>query len=229
MIAFMVLGTTGVYYGLNLTYVLGQEDSEESNSGDEQNNSGEEPGTDTVSNEGVLTYVDPQGRFSIAYPPDAVITPLEGIPGGVVSISSPLTSIDVRLRDQDTDVDLEDHVSSILAGLENSSIPNFKRVQNAECEKYSLAGEQACSIIYNGDIKRMSGVTLNNATVMQIYSVLDSSLYNIAYSAPDDVFNNNLKILEPMLNSFETLNDQEDLTPIPRFHNLTSQQTGFPS
>ena len=227
------VGTTGVDYSSNITLlmpdVLGQEDSEE-NSEDGSEESSEEvaPGTPpSTSTEGILAYIDSQGRFRIGYPADAIIMPLEGLPGGVVSITSPgmqnVTSIDLRITDlEDTDIDLEDHVTSVQAGLANSSIPNFKPIQTAECEKYSLAGEEVCSFTYSGDIRTKNNSVLSNGTVMHLYSLLDSTVYNIAYSAPGVDFNNNLRILEPMLNSFETLDGPEDLGPIPRFHNSTA-------
>lgn len=245
----VVVGTTSLYYNPNLSVfvpnVLGQEDSEDDDSEDNSDENSDDNGSDesseeegsavlpptpaTNATEGILAYLDSQGRFRIGYPADAIVMPLQDLPGGVVSISSPgiqnITSVDLRITDlEDTEIELEEHVTSVLAGLENSSIPNFSPIQTAECETYTLAGEEACSIIYSGDIRAKNNALLPNATVMQLYSLLDSSLYNIAYTAPGIDFSNNLRILEPMLNSFELLDGPGDLGPIPRFHNLTAQQ-----
>jgi hypothetical protein len=227
--------TTGVYHGPSHTVfthdALGQEEDSEENSEDGSEENSEEEGIPSTppstSTEGILAYIDSQGRFRIGYPADAIIMPLEGLPGGVVSINSPgaqnITSIDLRITDlEDDDIDLEEHVTSVLAGLENSSISNFKPIQTAECEKYTLAGEQVCSFTYSGDIRTKNDSVLSNGTVMQLYSLLDENLYNIAYSASGVDFNNNLRILESMLNSFETLDGSEDLRPIPRFDNFTA-------
>lgn len=116
-----------------------------------------------------------------------------------------------------------EHVSSVLAGLQNASIPNFKLIHGLECENYELGGEQACSIIHNGDKKGTNTPSLTNATIIRLYSLLDSSLYNIIYNAPALDFNKNLDILRPMLSSFETLNGPDDMPSIPRFQNLTVQ------
>ena len=118
---------------------------------------------------------------------------------------------------------MEEHVSSVLAGLQNASIPNFKLIQGPECVNYELAGEQVCLIIYKGDKKGTNTPALTNATTMQLYSLLDSSLYNIGYNAPGRDFNKNLNILRPMLASFETLDGPADMPSIPRFQNLTAQ------
>lgn len=177
------------------------------------------------STEGHLAYTDSLGRFRLGYPADAVITPLKDLPGGVVSFRAPgqnPTSTDIRITPMEaSDIELEEHVSSVLAGLQNASIPNFKLIQGPECETYELGGEQVCSIIYNGDRKGTDTPTLTNATIMQLYSLLDSSLYNIIYNAPALDFNKNLNILRPMLASFETLSGPEDMPSIPRFQNLT--------
>lgn len=242
-----MVGTTSLYYNPNLSVfvpnVLGQEDSEDDDSEDNSGENSEDNGSDEGSEEGapvlppspanategILAYLDLQGRFRLGYPADAIVMPLEDLPGGVVSISSPgiqnITSVDLRITDlEDTEIELEEHVTSVLAGLENSSIPNFRPIQTAECERYTLAGEEVCSIIYSGDIRTKNNALLPNGTVMQLYSLLDSSLYNIGYTAPGIDFSNNLRILEPMLNSFELLDGPGDLGPIPRFHNLTAQQ-----
>lgn len=221
------LGTMGIQYVSNhsiVSDVWGQEDED---SGEEDSIEGSAEGSTQGSTEGHLAYIDSQGRFRIGYPADAVITPLKDLPGGVVSIRSPgsqdVTSIDLSITGmEDSNIELEEHASSVLAGLANASIPNFRSIQGPECETYELAGEQACSIIYNGDKKGANAPTLINATIMQLYSLSDSSLYNIAYSAPGVDFNKNLNILRPMLGSFETLDGPEDMPSIPRFHNLTA-------
>lgn len=236
MTLLIIAVSTSVHYGPSLN-VQGQEEDQDEDSdenSDENSEDGSEESPDAgattspTSTEGIRAYIDSQGRFRIGYPPDAIIVPLQDLPGGVVSFSSPgvqnITSIDLRVTNmENTDIELEEHVTSILAGLENSSIPNFKPIQTAECETYSLAGEQACTIIYGGDVKTKNNAVLSNGTIMQLYSLLDDNVYNIAFSAPGADFNNNIRILEPMLNSFETLEGQEGLAPVPRFHNFTGQ------
>ena len=198
-----------------------------SDSSDQEEDDGENPIPTGAPTEGHLAYIDSLGRFRIDYPADAIISPLKDLPGGVVSFKSPgfqdVASIDIRITDmENTDIELADHVASVLAGLANASILNFKQVQGPECQTYELGGEQACTIIYKGDKKGTNIPTLVNATTMQLYSLLDGSLYNIAYTAPAADFNKNLNILRPMLSSFQTLSGPEDVPPVPRFENLTT-------
>jgi hypothetical protein len=110
-----------------------------------------------------------------------------------------------------------------MAGLQNASIPNFRLVRSPEYERYELAGEQVCGIIYNGDKKTTDVSALTNATIVQLCSLLDNRLYNITYYAPTADFNKHPKIISPMLNSFETLGGPLNIPSVPRFHNLTTQ------
>lgn len=171
----LIFITGAIYYDVNriITFeALGQEDSSDSD-------------TEVSEVIGSPAFIHPNGEFRIGYPVNAIVTPLEDVPGGVVSFRSAdatnSTSIDIRISDlEGTDPDLEQHVTSILAGLKNGSIPNFRVIQEPECEKYTLSGNEACTFIFDADLKDQStGTSLEQYRIMQLYSVIGDKVYNI--------------------------------------------------
>lgn len=188
--------------------------------------SGQEVNPNTVEemidSNGSPAYVDPVRRFIIGYPIDAIVTPLEDVPGGVVSFTSPgvtnTTSVDIRVSEFDgTDINLEEHVGSVLAGLKNGSIPDFNALQDPECERYVLDDNEACTIVYGADIQTNDNSPLQHMRILQIYSIIQDNIFNIALSAHEDQFSNRSSIIGAMVSSFELLDDDLNSSTIPRF------------
>jgi hypothetical protein len=211
--------TCAIYYVVNPIIIfeaLGQEDSSDSD-------------TEVLEAIGSPTFTAPNGEFKIGYPADAVVTPLEDVPGGIVSFRSAnatnFTSIDIRISELGgTEPDLEQHANSVLAGLKNGSIPNFRVIQEPECEKYTLSGNEACTFIFGADLKdQIASTSLDHYRIMQLYSFIGDRVYNIAFNTPDNRFETRLNILAAMLDSFEDLEDGGQVQSIPRFDNSTAQ------
>jgi hypothetical protein len=98
-------------------------------------------------------YTDPQGRFSIGYPPNAKVTPAEADSPGdkVVTFTAPppteFTSIWIEVTDTGEPIDLEGHVNSYLVALE-TALPGYTLVESPDCVRYTLGGQRACAYIY---------------------------------------------------------------------------------
>jgi hypothetical protein len=73
--------------------------------------------------------------------------------------------------------------------------PNIQINESVECSKYTLDGNQACSIVYFRPNENIASLTL--------VSAIGEDLYVLGYNAPPDNFDNSLPIAEHMINSFK--------------------------
>jgi hypothetical protein len=176
----------------------------------------------TSSSTSTGTYTDPNGRFSIGYPPNAIVTPVdEESPGDkVVSFNSPppseFTTIGIEVSNTGTPIDLESHVNSYLVALE-TSLPAFTLAESPDCLRYTLGGEKACAYIYtvgeqsapdgsSTPVGQSSNSQGSPKAIMELYSVVGNNLYKISYSTLPNDFNGQLPVAEGMIRSFALLN-----------------------
>jgi hypothetical protein len=168
------------------------------------------------------TYTDPNGRFSIGYPPNAIVTPVdEESPGDkVVSFNSPppseFTTIGIEVADTGTPIDLDSHVNSYLVALE-TALPGYTLAESPDCLRYTLGGQKACAYIYTLDAAsaadgasapagQSSSSLGSSSAVMELFSVVGNNLYKISYTTIPSEFNGQLPVAEGMIRSFVLLN-----------------------
>jgi eukaryotic-like serine/threonine-protein kinase len=160
-----------------------------------------------------LTYEDPEGRFTIQHPPDWKPYPAENRFANVeVEFLKADTSIG-RLLDLDVRIipDIDEEIVSEF-GLENFmegatsdltyEIPNYRLEEGIECDTYTLAGNQACSILYSRTLDYMSELEY---AVMQVATVKGNNAYMLTYMATVNDFDQNLPIANQMISSFQVL------------------------
>ena len=132
-----------------------------------------------------LLYEDPEGRFTIEYPSEWLVQPAQTRFGeiDVAFTSQPsdqqnLTSVDIRIQDDVGEGDPES-VANYLIDTYPSGVPDFNLEEGADCSKYTISGERACSIIFS----RTGQFLPSEYTVMQVVSLIDGNSYIITYAA----------------------------------------------
>jgi hypothetical protein len=73
--------------------------------------------------------------------------------------------------------------------------PNIQINESVECSKYTLDGNQACSVVYFRTGENIASLTLVTA--------IGEDVYVVGYNALPDDFDKNLPIVEHMINSFK--------------------------
>jgi hypothetical protein len=144
-----------------------------------------------------LTYKDPQDRFSISYPQGWDVKPLTNRFQPYVVQFEDLAdrgSVSVIISEA-ANLDARDYIVNLIPYL-NNTIRNFRVVEGVECSKYMMAGHNACSFIFSGNIT----VELGN---MGVVTQANGTLYQISYIAEPDPFEKNLPIVEKMIRSFK--------------------------
>lgn len=140
-------------------------------------------------------YKDPQGRFSIDYPSgwqvQSATNRFETRLAAFQAVSSVknLTDVNIALA-RNTGIAVK------TLGLEQvlRSIINYRQIiEPVECSKYTLDGNQACSVIGLGPI----------VAKLQIISAIGDHVYIFTYDTFPDNFDKNLPIAEHMINSFK--------------------------
>ena len=103
-------------------------------------------------------YTDSQGRFSFSYPSDWELDVPENrfTKTSEVAVSAPenitgWASVEVRIVEgTETSMDLfglKDFVDITVSRLSNQ-IPDFRLLEDVDCEKYEIDGREACSVQY---------------------------------------------------------------------------------
>jgi hypothetical protein len=123
------------------------------------------------------------------------------------------------------------NVSDLMDGFAESVGSEFDIVQPAECSKYTIKGEQACSIISSYKETDLPG----NPTVkeMDIVSIDEFGVqYILIYGATKNLFDDFLPVAEEMIKSFNSdnilsLDDEsnladDDIPELPPLSNSSS-------
>jgi hypothetical protein len=146
-------------------------------------------------------YKDPEGRFTIDYPPAWNATQSANrFAASLVEFSSPqpLALLDVRLA-KNIPVDVETAMSGTESHL-TYSVPNFELNQGVECHKYTINGNKACSIIYSRTLDYSSDEKI---AVMDVGTIVNGNFYIFVYNSNLDNFDSNLPVIDKMINSFK--------------------------
>jgi hypothetical protein len=167
-----------------------------------------------------LTYEDPQGRFTIQHPPDWKPYPAENRFADVEveflkddgSVGR-ILDLDVRIiPDIDEELVSDFGLEDFMEGATNSlqyEIPNYRLEQGIECSTYTLAGNQACSIVYKRTMDYLSDLDF---AVMQVATVEGNNAYMLTYMGSVNDFDPNLPIANETIASFQILDSSGDLS-----------------
>jgi photosystem II reaction center protein PsbP len=145
-------------------------------------------------------YKDPEKRFTINYPADWNATPAANrFATSLVEFSNPvpLASLDIRLVKS---VPFDVQALMVQTFGTTYDIPNFQLNQGVECQKYTIDGSKACSIIYTRTFDYSSDLKF---AVMDVETVLKGNAYIFVYTSNLDNFDSNLPRIDKMINSFK--------------------------
>ena len=159
----------------------------------------------TNSNSTFLTYKDPNGRYTIQYPPGFKVEPATNrFETTLVEIMAPegsdLSLFDVAVKRLPGHAAPMETIKASMA--EGNSIPNFLLQEDPNCDKYIVDGKKACSIVFTRTIDYTSEY---NFPVMQIITNIKKSTYILEYYASPDNFDKNLPLAEKIIKSFHVL------------------------
>ena len=78
---------------------------------------------------------------------------------------------------------------------------NFQLSQDVECQKYTIDGNKACSIIFSKTTDYTSNIKLG---AMMVISEVNGQTYMIEYSTLPDNFDKLLPTIDQMIGSFKS-------------------------
>ncbi len=149
-------------------------------------------------------YEDPRSRFTVEYPSEWLVRPaetrFEEIDVAFTAQPSDLqnyTSVDIRIQEDVGEGDPET-VANYLIDNYPSGVPDFNLQEGADCSKYTISDEQACSFIFS----RTGQFLPSEYAVMQVVSLIDGNSYVIDYATSFENFDLALPIAEKMIGSF---------------------------
>jgi hypothetical protein len=87
---------------------------------------------------------------------------------------------------------------SVTRGLQSSGYVTF---QDVECSKYTLSGEQACSMILTNSGSASLGT--KSIAILTVVTIIDGKTYAVILGAGQDEFDSYLPTFENMLASFK--------------------------
>jgi PsbP-like protein len=149
-------------------------------------------------------YKDPQERFSIEYPSGwhvkSATNRFETILADFFSVNNVegnATDVNIGIIRNDPAIKsfgLEQALNTIINNGNN------RIVEPVECSKYTLDGNQACSVIY---LKSSTFSTELGNPLLQIISGIGDHIYIFTYGTSKDNFDKSLPIAEHMIKSFK--------------------------
>jgi PsbP len=151
------------------------------------------------------TYTDPEGRFSIDYPSNWTVNPATNRFQSTVATFRPYFGGPTSLVQIINTPSLESSSSmsslaarSVTRGLQSSGYVTF---QDVECSKYTLSGEQACSMILTNSGSASLGT--KSIAILTVVTIIDGKTYAVILGAGQDEFDSYLPTFENMLASFK--------------------------
>jgi hypothetical protein len=79
------------------------------------------------------------------------------------------------------------------------SVPNFELNQDVECQKYTINGNKACSMIFTQTPDYISNIKIAE---MDVSTLTNGTTYLFVYGSTPDNFDSNLPIIDKMIHSF---------------------------
>jgi hypothetical protein len=169
-------------------------------------------------------YVDPQGEFSIQYPPSWDLKPSNrfeatdlmmyspgGSENGYVLLQYNIFSEEIgtvldKYGGDQSDIEkyLDIVFPSFLKGF-SESMDNFNQVERIDYNKYKIDGYKAASIIFSFEIQGL------DVAGWLVWTLLGSNMFVFEFVASTDNFDSLLPIGERMLNSIKILDYQNSL------------------
>ena len=147
-------------------------------------------------------YENPDRGFRVEYPEAWSKQSRDDFFATGITFFSPLEGdsdnfkeqVSVLVENLPSDIDLEQYTEDSIAEVKKLSDPNVREAKNV-----NLGKSEGRQIIYVGEV---SGNTVQR---MQTWSIEDSRVYIVTYTAKPDSYDNYLPTVEKMMESFETL------------------------